>query len=186
MKGFPKRSRKKATTARLPRRSPSTTRRLRLRPRRFRARRTSPAAAAGTAKASQVSFTANGSGTLPDGSEGVPLRSGSLTGTQNVEGSGSHEVCGTVENVLGEQSAPACVTVPVDASAPNLEIECPAAVVLGEPARSGRPCVGRIFRTVGRSDRKRAGRHLERRHQDSHRNRGQQRRAKLRVRVRRR
>lgn len=82
----------------------------------------------------EVSFSANGPGMLPDGSEGASLEPASLTPTQTVEDSGSHEVCGTVENVLGEKSEPGCVTVQVDATPPSLEISCPAMVAIGSSA----------------------------------------------------
>ncbi len=52
-----------------------------------------------------VSFASNGPATLPDGSEGAALEPSSLTGTQTVETSGSHSICGTVADVLGNVSA---------------------------------------------------------------------------------
>jgi hypothetical protein len=81
-----------------------------------------------------VTFTANGAGNLPDGSEAVGVEPSSLTGEQTVSTDGSHEVCGTIENVLGERSAPGCVTVQVDATAPSLSITCPAMVAIGSSA----------------------------------------------------
>jgi len=77
-----------------------------------------------------VSFASNGTATLPDGSEGAALNEASLTGVQTVEGSGSHEVCGTVADVLGNTSAPGCVTVQVDATPPSLTVSCPATAEL--------------------------------------------------------
>ncbi|HEX4483075.1 MAG TPA: polymer-forming cytoskeletal protein [Solirubrobacteraceae bacterium] len=81
-----------------------------------------------------VTFSANGAGSLPDGSEAAALEPASLTGAQTVGADGSHEVCGTIENVLGEQSAPACVTVQVDATPPSVSITCPAMVAIGSSA----------------------------------------------------
>ncbi len=77
-----------------------------------------------------VSFASNGTATLPDGSEGAALDPSTLTGIQTVEGSGSHEVCGTVADVLGNVSAPGCVTVQVDATAPSVSVSCPATAQL--------------------------------------------------------
>ena len=77
-----------------------------------------------------VSFASNGTATLPDSSEGAALDPSTLTGIQTVEGSGSHEVCGTVADVLGNVSAPGCVTVQVDATAPSLSVTCPATAEL--------------------------------------------------------
>jgi hypothetical protein len=77
-----------------------------------------------------VSFASNGTATLPDGSEGAALEPSSLTETQTVATSGSHTVCGTVADVLGNVSAPGCVTVQVDATPPSLEVSCPATAEL--------------------------------------------------------
>jgi hypothetical protein len=81
-----------------------------------------------------ITFSANGAGALPDGSEAAALEPASLTGAQTVGDDGSHDVCGTVENVLGESSEPGCVTVQVDATAPSLSIICPATVAIGSSA----------------------------------------------------
>ena len=77
-----------------------------------------------------VSFASNGTATLPDSSEGAALDPSSLTGIQTVSTSGSHTVCGTVADVLGNVSAPGCVTVQVDATAPSLSVSCPATAEL--------------------------------------------------------
>jgi len=79
----------------------------------------------------EVTFSANGTATLPDGSAGAALSPGSLTGSQTVEGTGSHEVCGTIADVLGNVSAPGCTTVRIDDTPPSLEITCPREVELG-------------------------------------------------------
>ncbi len=81
----------------------------------------------------EVSFVSNGTATLPDGSEGAALEASSLTRTQDVTASGTHEVCGTVEDVLGNKSAPACVTVKLDNAAPPT----PTALVSRAPDYAG-------------------------------------------------
>jgi hypothetical protein len=78
----------------------------------------------------EVSFSSNGPGALPDGSQGAALEPSSLTDPQTFDTSGSHTACGTVENVLGEKSAPGCATVQVDATPPSLEVTCPATAIL--------------------------------------------------------
>jgi hypothetical protein len=78
----------------------------------------------------EVTFAANGPGTLPDGSEGASLVPSSLTANQTVSSSGTHTVCGTVENVLGEKSAEGCTNVKVDATSPSLAVTCPATAEL--------------------------------------------------------
>lgn len=72
-----------------------------------------------------VSFSSNGVATLPDGSEGAALEPSSLTQPVEVDTTGSHTVCGTVEDVLGNISTPGCVTVQVDATPPSLTVTCP-------------------------------------------------------------
>ncbi len=77
-----------------------------------------------------VSFASNGAATLPDSSEGAALEPSSLTGVQTFSASGSHTACGTVADVLGNVSAPGCVTVQVDATPPSLSVSCPATAEL--------------------------------------------------------
>ena len=78
----------------------------------------------------EVTFSANGAGTLPDESEGAALEGSSLTANQTISGSGTHTVCGTIENVLGEKSNEGCTTVKVDATAPTVTLTCPATAEL--------------------------------------------------------
>jgi hypothetical protein len=78
----------------------------------------------------EVTFSANGGGTLPDESEGAALEGSSLTANQTISSSGTHTVCGTIENVLGEKSSEGCTTVKVDATAPTVTVTCPATAEL--------------------------------------------------------
>ena len=78
----------------------------------------------------EVTFSANGRGTLPDESEGAALEGSSLTANQTISSSGTHTVCGTIENVLGEKSSEGCTTVKVDATAPTVTVTCPATAEL--------------------------------------------------------
>jgi hypothetical protein len=50
--------------------------------------------------------------------------------------SGSHTACGTVEDDVGNSSAPGCVTVQVDATPPSLELTCPTMVAIGSSAQA--------------------------------------------------
>ena len=77
-----------------------------------------------------VSFAANGDVALPDGSEGSGIEPSSLTGMQTLSTDGSHTACGTVADMLGNVSAPGCTSVQVDASAPSVEVSCPATAIL--------------------------------------------------------
>jgi hypothetical protein len=79
-----------------------------------------------------VSFTANGDPVLSDGSPGSGVNPATLTGSKTFETSGSHEACGTVADYAANVSTSVCVTVQVEATPPNLEIECPATAVVNE------------------------------------------------------
>jgi|GEM_PF-2533911 len=79
----------------------------------------------------EVSFSANGDRTLPDGSAGSGVDEASLSAPVSFSTDGSHEACGAVADVLGNVSTPGCVTVQVDATAPSLEVNCPAMVAIG-------------------------------------------------------
>ncbi len=79
-----------------------------------------------------VSFSANGDPMLADGSPGSGVNPATLTGPETFETSGAHEACGTVADYAENVSAPGCVTVQVDATAPTLEVECPATAVVNE------------------------------------------------------
>ncbi len=81
----------------------------------------------------EVVFTENGDQTLPDGSAGAGVNLLSLPSPVVVSESGTHTVCGTVDDVLGNVSQPGCVTVQVDATPPSLEVTCPATAELDSP-----------------------------------------------------
>jgi hypothetical protein len=78
-----------------------------------------------------VSFTSNGDPTLSDGSPGSGVNPASIPAPETFTTSGSHTASGTVSDNAGNQSAPASLTVKVDATPPSLEISCPASVALG-------------------------------------------------------
>ena len=92
--------------------------------------RTTQAAAAGTRTALKSAFEEDGVGTLPDGSPGAEVNLLSLSAPQTFSTSGPHEACGTVQDVLGNVSAPGCLTVQVDATPPSLALTCPATAIL--------------------------------------------------------
>jgi hypothetical protein len=78
-----------------------------------------------------VSFSENGDPLLPDGSLGSGVNPASIPASQTFDTSGSHTACGTVTDNAGNESAPECVTVQVDATPPTLEVSCPSPVALG-------------------------------------------------------
>jgi hypothetical protein len=80
----------------------------------------------------EVSFSANGDPALSDTSAGSGVDPATLSPTQTISTSGSHDVCGTVADRVGNVSDPGCVTVQVDATPPSLEISCPASALIGE------------------------------------------------------
>lgn len=82
----------------------------------------------------EVSFAGNGDPSLSDGSPGSGVNPASVPSSQTFATSGSHEACGTVKDYAGNESAPACLTVQVDATPPTLEITCPAMVAIGSNA----------------------------------------------------
>ena len=79
-----------------------------------------------------VSFTANGDPALSDGSPGSGVEPASLSSPQTFSTSGSHTASGTVADKAGNVSAAGTLVVKVDASAPSLEIKCPASAFVGE------------------------------------------------------
>ena len=83
------------------------------------------------AGSAEVTFTPNGVGALADGSEGAAVNVLSLSSPVLVSTSGSHTVCGTVADVLGNVSPEGCTTVQVDATPPSVTVTCPATAVLG-------------------------------------------------------
>ena len=78
-----------------------------------------------------MSFTDNGDPLEPDESPGSGVNPSSIPSPQTFNTDGSHEASGTVTDNAGNVSAPGTLTVQVDASAPSLEITCPASVLIG-------------------------------------------------------
>ncbi|HWG09548.1 MAG TPA: hypothetical protein VN672_11150 [Solirubrobacteraceae bacterium] len=84
----------------------------------------------------EVSFSANGDPALSDGSPGSGVNAGTLSPPVSYTTSGSHEASGTVDDNAGNQSAAGTLTVQVDATAPTVEVSCPAKVLVGESAEA--------------------------------------------------
>jgi hypothetical protein len=78
-----------------------------------------------------VSFTAAGDPALADGSAGSGVAPASLSVPQTFDTDGAHQASGTVADNAGNVSAPGVLGVQVDATAPSLEVSCPAHAVLG-------------------------------------------------------
>ncbi len=78
-----------------------------------------------------VSFTDNGDPALVDGSPGSGVDPASIPATQTFATDGPHTASGTVSDLVGNQSATGSAAVQVDASAPNLQLSCPAPVPIG-------------------------------------------------------
>jgi lysophospholipase L1-like esterase len=91
-----------------------------------------------------VSFADSGDPALADGSAGSGVEVGSIPGPQAFATDGAHEASGTVSDNVGNVSAPGALTVQVDASAPSLEVSCPAMAQVGQTGVSA---------TVAASDR---------------------------------
>lgn len=80
-----------------------------------------------------VSFTGNGDPDLPDTSAGSGVAS--VTGPQTFATSGSHPASGTATDTAGNQSAPTTLSVSVDATAPEVKVQCPTGnIVQGSTA----------------------------------------------------
>jgi hypothetical protein len=77
-----------------------------------------------------VSFTANGDPLLADGSSPSGVEPSTLTSPETFNTSGTHMASGTVADKVGNVSSAGTLTVKVDATAPSLEISCPATAVL--------------------------------------------------------
>jgi hypothetical protein len=78
-----------------------------------------------------VSFTGNGDPALNDTSPGSGVNPASLPAPQTFTTNGSHLASATVSDNAGNQSVPGKDTVQVDATAPSLQISCPATTSLG-------------------------------------------------------
>jgi hypothetical protein len=81
-----------------------------------------------------VSFTENGDPALSDGSPGSGVNPASVSAPQTFNTDGSHTASGTVSDNAGNVSAPGSLTVQVDATAPSVEVSCPATAVYGSSA----------------------------------------------------
>jgi hypothetical protein len=80
-----------------------------------------------------ISFTANGDPLLSDGSAGSGVDAGTVPAPQTFTTDGSHTAGGADSDLVGNVSATASLTVQVDASAPSLEVSCPATATVGQP-----------------------------------------------------
>jgi hypothetical protein len=78
----------------------------------------------------EVSFASNGDPALADGSPGSGVNPASVPASQTFTTDGSHSACGTVADNVGNQSNPGCLTVQVDATAPSVNVSCPATALL--------------------------------------------------------
>jgi hypothetical protein len=81
-----------------------------------------------------VSFTSNGDPLLSDGSIGSGINEATLSAPQTFNSDGSHVASGTVADNVGNVSAPGTLAVQVDASAPIVEVNCPATTPVGSSA----------------------------------------------------
>ncbi len=79
----------------------------------------------------QLSFASAGDATLSDGSLGSGVNPASIPAAQTFSTSGSHTASGTVTDNVGNVSGPGSLTVQVDATAPSLEVSCPASATIG-------------------------------------------------------
>ncbi len=80
----------------------------------------------------EVSFASGGDPNLSDGSAGSGVEPSSIPAAQTFDTSGAHEACGTEKDKAGNESAPGCLTVQVDATPPTLKLSCPATALVGE------------------------------------------------------
>ena len=81
-----------------------------------------------------VSFSDNGDVLLSDGSAGSGVNLGTLSAPQTFNTDGSHTASGTVADNVGNVSGAGTLTVQVDASAPVVEVNCPATAAVGSSA----------------------------------------------------
>ncbi len=78
-----------------------------------------------------VSFTAGSDPLLSDGSSGSGVNPASISSPQTFSTDGSHTAQGTEADNVSNVSAPGELSVQVDATAPTLEINCPASTPVG-------------------------------------------------------
>ncbi len=83
-----------------------------------------------------ISFASSSDPNLSDGSAGSGVNPASIPAPETFSTSGSHAACGTVKDDAGNESAPGCVTVQVDATPPSLEITCPTTAEVGSSANA--------------------------------------------------
>ena len=81
-----------------------------------------------------VSFADNGDPTLADGTAGSGVDLATLSAPQTLNTDGSHTASGTVADSVGNVSPSGTLAVQVDASAPTLEVSCPATAAVGSSA----------------------------------------------------
>ncbi|MHB8233567.1 MAG: OmpL47-type beta-barrel domain-containing protein [Solirubrobacteraceae bacterium] len=81
-----------------------------------------------------VSFSEGSDPLLSDSSSGSGINPASISSPQTFNTDGSHSAQGTEADNVGNVSSPASLTVQVDASAPTLEITCPASTPVGSSA----------------------------------------------------
>lgn len=79
-----------------------------------------------------VSFTSNGDPVLADGSVGSGVNPATVPAAQTFSTDGAHEASGTVDDFAGNVSPGASLIVQVDATAPSLEVTCPATANFGQ------------------------------------------------------
>jgi hypothetical protein len=78
-----------------------------------------------------VSFTAGADPALADGSPGSGVDASTLTAPETFGTDGAHLASGTVRDLVGNESQAGTLSVQVDASAPSVQVECPATAKLG-------------------------------------------------------
>ena len=81
-----------------------------------------------------MSFTEGSDPLLSDGSSGSGINPASISSPQTFNTDGSHTANGTEADNVGNLSSPASLTVQVDATAPTVEISCPATTPVGSKA----------------------------------------------------
>jgi hypothetical protein len=81
-----------------------------------------------------IAFAAGSDPALPDGSSGSGVDPSTVPAAVTFDTDGFHEAAGLESDFAGNRSAEAALGVQVDASAPTLEVSCPASVNIGQSA----------------------------------------------------
>jgi lysophospholipase L1-like esterase len=81
-----------------------------------------------------VLFSASGDPDLADGSAGTGVDAASVPADEVRATSGPHTMSGTVKDEVGNESGAGSLDVQVDATAPDVSVTCPAAVLLNSVA----------------------------------------------------